>query len=374
MENVVVVKGKGEDENLFSQILALKENLDVKKIEFEKLEEFCQTSNPQLVLFDLDHQEKEIEGLLSRFSRRHPETYWAASSAEPPADVLIRLMRAGMDDFLRQPVQPKEFHGLLERAALKGKKNDESAQETHQIISFFSSKGGVGVSFAALNFAVSLAKKKNSGKVLLADFVLQHGNLAEFLDLTPEYTLLDLVENLERMDANLLENSVPKHASGVFLLPCPRRPEESECFNAKETAEILKILKGIYTHVILDVGHELTPTALACLDGSDEIFQVITPDLPSLCNAKASLQMFQKLNYPPEKVKLVLNRWHMKGELEASVIEKHLNHTLFHKLAEDTPLALESLNRGFPLVESSKRSPLIKGFEELANRVCHVPA
>jgi pilus assembly protein CpaE len=211
--------------------------------------------------------------------------------------------------------------------------------------------------------------KKSPAKVLIADFVLQHGNVAEFLDISPQYTLLDLIENLERLDTKLLENTIHKHRSEVFVLPCPKQPEESEFFTAKETSEILKTLRSGFQYTILDIGHELNATTISCLDLSDLILLVTTPDIPSLCNTKAILQTFKKLGYTEEKVKLILNRWHMKGEIDTPLVEKNISYPIFHKLEEDVSLAINSLNQGIPISELSKNAGLVKSFDKLAKLV-----
>ena len=158
-----------------------------------------------------------------------------------------------------------------------------------------------------------------------------------------------------------------RHRSGVSVLPCPKEPEDAELISDIVTGGMLDVFKDAFQYTLLDVGHEMTATALACLDASDTVVLLTTPDLPSLSNTRSALKMFKKLEYPPEKVKLVLNRWHMKGEIDAAVVEDSLEYPIAHKLVDDCQLALEAVNQGVPLAEINKNSKLVKSINGLVS-------
>ena len=361
--------------HLRQEIQAMAKDVPVESVHYTRAFQCLSQKSPRFVIFNLDHQGDRVKPLLETFAAQYRETYWILSSPAVTCEDLVEYLRLGINDYLKQPLDPKEFEKVLDRGECWGMKNvPGSPRETHQVFSFFSCKGGVGLSVAAVNLAAGIARKK-SARVLVADFVLQHGNIAELLDLTPKYTLLDLSENLERLDANLIENSVQRHPSGIYVLPCPKHPEESEIFLTKETGDILKTLKGMFHYVILDVGHELNTTTLSCLDASDKIFLVTTPDLPSLCNAKIALRTFKKLGYKDGKVQLVLNRWHMKGEIDENAVEKSLGCPIVCKLADDPGLVVDAVNQGVPLRDLKRTADLSKGFDLLVEKVtAGVPA
>jgi len=364
-KNHTVLIVEGEEGKLFQAVRQFQVNLEVDQTDFLKAKEVLSHTSPYLVILNVEHQKVEAKEILKTFSPTLHETFWAVTAPEMATEELVDFMRLGVIDFLKQPLNEKGLYDFIQRIEnLTVKKVPKQSHNGHQLISFFSSKGGVGVSFAAVNFAVGIAKR-NLGRVLLVDFVLQHGNIADFLDLVPQFTLLDVAKNLERLDTKLLENSLQKHRSGVYVLPHPKQPEDSECFSTKLTIQVLNLLKKSFDYVLLDVGHELNATTLACLDLSDLIFTVTTPDLPSVLNTSLALQTFEKLGYSQDKVKLILNRWRMKGEINTSSIEKNVSYPVCHKLREDSSVVLASLNQGVPLIEFSKKSKLVRSFEEL---------
>src|SRR3989338_3478771 len=218
--SILIVEAK--DGKLFQSFQEIKSDLELEKADFLEAKELLRHIAPHLVIFNFDHQKNETKEILESFCRALPKTHWVISAKEMAMEELIDFMRLGVADFLKQPFDQGDLGNLIRRIEnLDSKRPQDRLQEPHRIISFFSNKGGVGVSMVAANVAVEMVKKK-LGRILINDFVLQHGNIAEFLDITPQYTLIDLVENRERLDAKLLENSLQKHASGIFVLPCPK--------------------------------------------------------------------------------------------------------------------------------------------------------
>ncbi len=364
---ILVVEDK--ESKLFEGIQKIQGEVETEKTGYSEIHETLNQFSPHVVIFNLDHEKERVKEILDTYSDKHPHTYWALSAREMKADELVDFMRRGVSDFINQPLTPADFEGFLHRIENWDARHlIQEKHQVHSVYSFFSCKGGVGLSFIAANTAVAMAKR-NLGRVLLADFVLQHGNTAELLDLAPHYTLVDLMENLERTDSKLLENSLQKHRSGVFVLPASKQLENAEPFPAKDTVDVLKIFKRTFNYTLVDAGHEFNTLSLATLDISNQIFVVTTPDLPSICNAKSALETFKKLGYKEDKVKLLLNRWHMKGEIECPVIEKNLDYPIFHKITDDPLLSLNSVNQGIPLHELSKNAEIVKSLDKFVERI-----
>ena len=368
--SILIVEGK--EGTLYEKFEHFKTDHKIEKSDFFEASSALRHQTPRFVIFNLDHQGEEAKKILKSFSGSLSETFWAVSAEKLSSDELMDFVRLGVTDYLEQPFQEKEIRNFLERMDhWKVKKMVEPSLESHEFLSVFSSKGGVGVSFVAVNLAIALARRK-AGRVLLADFVLQHGNVTDLLDMDPTFTLVELTQNLERLDQKFLENSIPRHSSGLFVLGRPKQPEESESLSTQKIEPVLESLKQCFNYVVVDGGHEFNATTLPCLDRSDSIFTVTTPDLPSLCNAKLAFQTFQKLGYSKDKAKLILNRWHMKGEIDSEVIEKNLSASVFHKFAEEPELVLSSMNSGIPVAELDKHSKLARTFDELVQKLVPV--
>ncbi|MDP3920545.1 MAG: AAA family ATPase [Candidatus Omnitrophota bacterium] len=359
--SILVVEG--DEDTLFRGLQGIHEGLKIQKACYSDVQKALDQECSRVVICNSERCKAEARNILHTLSGRYPDSYWVLSSSGLATEEAVEYMRLGTRDFLKQPLDRADVDHFMKRVEQWNRQRQPGQpHDIHRIVSFFSSKGGVGSTMVAVNTAVALAKK-GSGQVLLADFVLQHGNVAEMLDVIPQYTLLNLTKDLKRIDHKLLQNSLQAHSSGVSVLPCPKEPEEAELISDLVAANMLDVFKDAFQYTLLDVGHEMSATALACLDASDLVVLLTTPDLPSLSNTRAALKMFRKLEYPHEKVKLVLNRWHMKGEIDTDVLEQSLQYPVAHRLENDTQLALESANQGIPLAELNKNSKLVKSLE-----------
>jgi len=102
------------------------------------------------------------------------------------------------------------------------------------------------------------------------------------------------------------------------------------------------------------------------LEASDTILLVTTPEMASLRATRVFLQMARDQKYPPDKVRLVVNRADMAAAIPQKQIQSSLGLAPFAVLADDVGLAAFSLNRGVPLVQSHARKPLARSLRRMA--------
>src|SRR6266850_2498067 len=84
-------------------------------------------------------------------------------------------------------------------------------------IAVLGAKGGVGATTLAVNVALVLSEQK-SGAVVLVDADLRAGDTTIYLDMTPQYTILDLVPHIDALDARLIDQVMCKYRGGLHVL------------------------------------------------------------------------------------------------------------------------------------------------------------
>ncbi len=339
--------------------------LNVETTVSTNLKDILIKTRPQLIIFEAGNNFELLKRMANLAANQTPSVSWAVTGQQVDIDSLLAYFRLGALDFIKQPLVSDDLKKLIQKVInLEHSNKSDHKQEINRSIALFSTKGGVGLTTLAVNLATELAMR-NRGKVLLIDLVLQHGNIADFLDLPPKFTLLDMIENMDRLDSNLLENSLTKHASGLYVLPCPKQPEDEDFISSNQTTEILTILKRMFQYIIVDLGHEFTKTTISCLDFVDHVLLVATPDVPSLCNGRNALGVLNRMGHGPEKVKTILNRWRMKGEISPEEIKKNLSMELFAQIPDDTLNCLIAANQGKPVSQVANKSEFIKGVRAL---------
>lgn len=345
----------------------------VELVSFSNLKQAIARFHPQLVIYDTGNNLDSVRKVVIAVSDEFPEIHWAVVSKMTEVDMVLDLFRMGATDFLKVPVEGEDIKRLVQKTVdLERKRESNGKEDTHRTIALFSPKGGVGLTMIATNLAVELARSK-AGKILLLDLVLQHGNVGDILDLPAQYSLLNVMEDFERLDSNLLENSLAKHPSGFYVLPCPKQPEDEDFISSEKMTEIFQFFKGMFQYVIADVGHEFSKVAISYLDLADTILLVTTPDIPSLYNIRSALNTFQRLGYTPGKVKVVLNRWQIKGGIDPQTVQKSLPVELFCQVTDDQLVCLAAHNQGKPVRDIQKNCELAKSIERLASMVTAPP-
>ena len=161
-------------------------------------------------------------------------------------------MRAGAKEFLPKPVRIEDLIGALERIRERRFGRGETKSRGSTVIAIAGATGGVGTTSLAVNLGCVLAKDpKNS--VALVDLDLSLGDADVFLDTIPDYTLVDVAQNVTRLDFTLLKRSLTKHSSGLFLLPRPVQLEDCKLITTEDLQRVIGLLKATFTHLVIDL-------------------------------------------------------------------------------------------------------------------------
>src|SRR5262249_30037402 len=152
-----------------------------------------------VALLDLSPDKAVSLNLASTLRQLHPGCLIIACSpvSLPDPELLLQALRAGVQEFLSTPLDPKALGDTLNRFLEERKMPVKDPSK--KVLLVMGSKGGVGTSTVAVNLAVQLTEITEK-RVGLLDFVSPLGSVALLLDLQPRYTVCDAVENVERMD------------------------------------------------------------------------------------------------------------------------------------------------------------------------------
>jgi len=236
-----------------------------------------------------------------------------------------------------------------------------------QLVAVFATRGGVGATTVAVNLAGSVARQKQ--RACLLDFDLLLGDVLPFLDLNSGYSLSDVMANMGRLDRDLLDDSVTRHASGVHVLAQSGKLEEAELIRCGDVRGLIEFLRGHYDRLVVDGLSGFDELSLSVLDASQQIVMVLTQDVPAVRSTKRCLELFRQLGYANNKIKLVVNRYQRGSEITAAVIEDAVGLPVAHTLGNDFASASGAINRGVMLHEAAPRSPLTRDLEALAGVV-----
>jgi len=109
--------------------------------------------------------------------------------------------------------------------------------------------------------------------------------------------------------------------------------------------------------------HEIT---LTVMDLCDRLVLVMSPEIPPIKNAKLFFEVLESVQFPMERLMLVLNRVDSRGGINPRDIETSIQHRLTAQVVADWRLATYAVNHGVPFVQSHRDAPLSRAVIELA--------
>ncbi|HET8781933.1 MAG TPA: AAA family ATPase [Pyrinomonadaceae bacterium] len=301
---------------------------------------------------------------IERLKLECPNTALISAAQNASPEMILNSLRAGAREFLRLPIIADELRTVLDRISEFTTKQVEAPKKKGRMVAVFSSKGGCGTSFMATNLAAA-----TNSKTVLVDLNLQAGDLPLFLGLEAKYSIADMVEKRQRLDAELINSLVTQHSQNLWLLAAPREADSADEIEPQHVFEVLQKIREHYDYIVLDPQHTFDSITLAALDQSDEIILVLTLDIPAIRSTQRALEIFDRLGYPRKKVRIVVNRWSKQIDLDLRQVEKFLGEPCVGFVPSDYQTAVNSINLGTPLVQAEPTSKIALEVRRIAEQI-----
>jgi pilus assembly protein CpaE len=334
---------------------------------------------PDVVLMDINMPEMDGITATAKIMEQSPVGV-VIISVQGEQDYLRRAMKAGARDYLVKPFTSEELVSALRTAAQRGPNPAAVApappRPAGKVITLFSTKGGVGKTTIAANLAAALAEG-GKRKVAALDLDLEFGVMATVMGVRPQGSIVDLC----RLDGPITPEHVGRilarqSQSGVGVLAAPPLPHLASEVDGDGRAdrgrcyvlEILEALRATHDFVVIDTAVSFREATLVALDKADLILMVTLPEIPALeTTAKGLDILLDRLEYPREKVEMVLNRSDTAVGLTTEEIAESLGLPLRHLIPSDGAGVATSVNTGIPMVlRRSKTGPAAEALLKMA--------
>ncbi len=339
--------------------------LEAECSRYEFFSDVVAQTNPDIGLVAIDSDPEKALNLVAQLSETAPGCAVLVVSSSSDGNLILRALRAGAKEFLPQPVRIDDLLAALGRITERRLGQDRKSRTCH-VVAVAGAIGGVGTTSLAVNLGCALAARPENA-VVLVDLDLCLGDADVLLDTIPDYTLLDLAQNVSRLDFSLLKRSLTKHASGLYLLPRPVRLEDIELIAAEDLRRVIGLLKATFTYLLLDLSKGYTPIDHVALEMADTILLVTQLDLPCLRNVVRLMMSFNEMENMAQKVKVVVNRVGLEsGQISLKKAEETIGKEIFWQLPNDYRSMVEARNNGVPLIEQAPRAAVTQAIGALA--------
>ncbi len=357
-----------ENEFTLADILSSKEML-VRQI---------RAAEPDILLVDSQLGSESTMDIIDDLALQFPTA--AIVAILPTNDPLVaqQVMLAGARAFLITPFSQINLLSTLRRVTeLEGRRIQSQAYIPSQLpeatrplrsVTFYSPRGGTGVTSIAANTAIALAEETGK-KVLLFEGKVFFGHLEVMLNLKVQNALSDLIPHASNLDENLIRDVVCPHPSGIHVLLAPANAQIAQGIRAEDIYNIFIGVSRYYDYIVVDAGGPLNDISVTLMDATDRILLMTTPDLASLHDTSRFLQLSRSLSYPAEKILMILNKAGSEGGVKLKDIEAVLHNQIYHQIANDPANVLRSINRGIPFLVYYPRSSASKSVQQLARNL-----
>lgn len=344
----------------------------------EKISEVVEKNQPDILLVDSSSYQDTILEQIDGITINFPAVAVIVLLAEGEAENANRVMLAGARAFLIYPINSDELIDSLKRvrelqarivlAMAPDAPESISLELGNRTIAVYSPRGGSGCTTVAVNLAIAY-KNFVKDDVLLIDGKNFFGHVDLMLNVRSKNSIADLISHVMSIDESLVKDVISEHVSGIRVLPSPDSIALAQSIRPDDLFEVIITLQEMYPHIIIDVGSALTDNAVTLMDSAYKILLVITPDLASLRDAQKFLQICSTLNYPPDKVIIVVNQAGIKGGVRNGEIQQALQSNVIASIPYDNPDVIRSLNRGVPLMTNNPNGAVGKSIKNMAKEL-----
>src|SRR5438094_5182092 len=326
---------------------------------------------PDICIVDFDRDRRKAAFAAENIHSAAPETAIFAVSSDAQPDLIIQAMRSGCSEYLLKPIGREQ---LLEAVARVGGRRREKLQPYRaQVLAFMGAKGGCGVTSHVTQLRALLANSL-SKKTLIVDLHPDFGDAALYLGLTKyKYHFFELVENNDRLDAELLQSFLNRHSSGLDLIPAPEGNDTARRILPGAVAQTFDFLRLRYDYILVDMALGLSDENLEMIRHCDQLHVVTVAEVSALRNVVRHFDYLTRKEIPRERFRVILNRHQKRSLIGDSEIEKTLNQRIYWKVPNQYAHVVKAINGGDPIALLSS-SDVTKNLKDLASSLGAKPA
>jgi pilus assembly protein CpaE len=272
---------------------------------------------------------------------------------------LLEAMRMGVNEWVAEPLDHDEVVAAITRVA-----RPSAPAATGKTFAIIGAKGGVGSTTVAVNVATSMSLVGKE-PTLLIDLHPAYGDAAVFLGVDPRFSVVDALENIDRLDANYLRGIIASTPSGVDLLASSHRIG-LDAFDVTRLRRLLDVAASVYRFIVLDCPRTV-PAVLEAIDVASEVVVVTNQELPALRSATRILTSLRQ-RCGTDRVKVAITRFDPKADISRSAIEKALGGAVNYQFPNDYRTSVGAISRGEPLIVSN-HSQLASSISDFARQL-----
>lgn len=343
-------------------------------------DETLAVSDFDIIVLDIKPGDEDELAALRALRGRAPETTrFLAMTADALTLAFARkLMEAGVDEVLPLMDVRPELRQAQDLGAEVNAAGMQVAAPQHNgmVISIAQTRGGVGATALALNLATLLsapAERKDTtpaAKVVLVDLDFQNGDAAASIDIEDNGAFIDLLKAKGDMTAAFLRSALITYKDRFDVLPTPVEFAPLDAMSPEMVAQMIKELRAMYDYVIIGMPRAMVRWIEPVVARTDQMVLISDSSVTGMRQARRLIDFFTEDN-PGLPLEMVIAKQKKPSSLPKSLKEatKFLDKPLNIWVPQDDRTARKATDQGVPMVELSRRSPVVKALKPLIEQV-----
>lgn len=308
---------------------------------------------------------------IEEISSTRPDLPVLALADTADEQLLLTIMRAGVRDFIRIGSKENELLAILGRHSVRNMLKPELTLNTGaaagKITAIINARPGPDTVMLAIHLSLAMQEREST---LLVDLGTPHADSLLFMGMTSKYTFADVMRNLGRVDATLIDTGFAKHKSGLTVLSMPEDPEEDFQVAPADIYTVLRILRKYFSQIVINLGGVTRVDFLQLLlSAVDRTIVVAEQSVPSCKRNYELLKALRSQKLELQNTGLVLDHYLSRMMPDADSISSSFELPILGLLPPSGMIRLAATNTGDSIFEQSAKSPYALRVRELAQIV-----
>jgi|ERR1051326_4575043 pilus assembly protein CpaE len=234
----------------------------------------------------------------------------------------------------------RQFIGAIQKAIHRARQNSLGS-----LYAFLPGKAGSGATTVAFNLATAIATGLGK-KAFVLEADLHSGVMSTLLNTKPRLPLIDVLQNADTLDYSSWLNAIVSSNSTDFLLA--DRVKKAPLPSWMHYHQLLQFASQRYDAMIVDLPEVVNEATEEIVQYAQWTFVVCTPELASLKLAEQRLEELKAHGALPDRLRVVLNRWH-KSDMKPDEVTQLLGHPVSFVIKNDYRAISRAIASGRPL-------------------------
>jgi pilus assembly protein CpaE len=320
--------------------------------------------SPLFLLVDLEGSVMPLSELGRLAEVCEPSVQVVAIGERNDVGLFRSLLKIGVRDYLVKPLTVE----LLKRTVnvSEGKVSPVTLARAGKTIAFAGARGGVGVTTLALNLSRHLAEDTHR-RVAFVDLKLCGGAANSMLGTQSNNGLVDVLQNVHRLDPQYVERTLVANGSRLFILSADIDYGTSKQFEPGALRRVVELLCDSFHYVILDVGDPGDALAAEAFDHASRAYVVADRSVHSTRETIRLLRYIEdRDNHPPTSVLLNNPNAASSGKVQQTDFMTAVGRTVLHEVQFEAKSLATAENLG-----EAPRDRSQNGFMEAIARIAN---